>query len=388
MKKLDNGNNHIENLIHAYLSGTISQNDKDNLFRWLVKDSENVTYFNQISDIWLSSSVFQDMQDFNADEAFNRVKAKIDFVNTKVTLPKTRGIRLTWLKTAAILIPIILISSLVTQFLSTHKTTYTETPFLFEVPYGSKATVFLPDGSKVVLNAGSKLTCNEGFGKTNRDINLVGEGYFNVAKNKKLPFLVHAGNLYVRALGTEFNVKAYPEDKNIEAILIHGSVQINKMESKGTDEKPVVLLPKQSLIYNKVSDHFQINIAVEKGSQAIEKPVPATTTSKIAVLKTKIDPVIYTTWKEPAWTIYRLDLSDLAVELERKYDVTIQFGSEALKKIKFTGTLPDISLEQVLAAIRLTSPIDFKIKGKQVELTEDKDLIPAYKQYYRNSEPN
>jgi ferric-dicitrate binding protein FerR (iron transport regulator) len=385
---LTNTNYNIENLIHEYLTETISQNEKDELFSWLASDTNNIKYFNQITDIWLSSSVFQDTTEFNTDEGFNRIKAKINFVNTKIGASKFSVIQLTWQRAAAILILIMLTSSLATKFIFTAKADLpkAESPFIFEVPNGSKATVILPDGSKVVLNAGTKLTCNAGFGKTNRNLNMVGEGYFDVAKNKKLPFLVHAGNLFVKALGTEFNVKAYPNDKNIEAILIRGSIQVNKLASHGIEEKPLVLLPKQCLIYNKKSDKFQINIPVLNETRIAEKPVSIPHDTAVVILKTKIDPVIYTTWKEASWTIYRLDLSDLATDLERKYDVTIHFGSESLKKIKFTGTLPNISLEQVLAAIRLTSPIEYKVQGKQVELTADEKLMPSYKQYYPDTE--
>jgi ferric-dicitrate binding protein FerR (iron transport regulator) len=254
------------------------------------------------------------------------------------------------------------------------------------VPYGSKATITLPDSSKVVLNAGSKLSCKEGFGKSHRILNLIGEGYFKVAKNKNLPFVVHAGNLDVKALGTEFNVKAYPEDAKIEAILIHGSIQVSKTaEQKG---KPLVLLPKQSLVYNKTLDRFELNISPDKDNHLKENSTSDQSISNLVISNTNIDPIIYTSWKEPSWKIYKLTLSELAVELERKYDVNIQFGNDALKKITFTGTLPDISLEQVLAAIRLISPIEYKITGKQVKLTENENLIPEYKQYYKSTEQN
>ena len=303
-------------------------------------------------------------------------------MNTEVFESNTKVIRLTWQRAAAILIPIILLSSLATKLLFTGKTNLTEVPFLFEVPYGSKATLTLPDSSKVVLNSGSKLKCNTGFGKTNRNLNLVGEGYFNVAKNRNLPFVVHAGNLYVKALGTEFDVKAYPEDKDIKAVLIHGSIRISKVISKGSEIEPVDLLQKQSLVYNKEFDRFRVIIPIEKDSSATEKNLLVQEGPKVVITKSKIDPIIYTTWKETSWTIYGLDLSDLAIELERKYDVNFHFENEALKKIKFTGTLPNISLEQVLGAIRLTSPIEFTINGKHVELTENKKLMPDYKHFY------
>lgn len=379
---MKNESDHIENWIHEYLRGTISQNDKNDLFRWLAQDTANATYFNQISDIWLSSSVFQDTQKFNSEEAFIRVKRRIsDVRNISVTPPK-RTSRLTWQKAAAILIPIVVISGLATRLLFPGKLTFSRTPFLFEVPYGSQSTVSLPDGSKVILNAGSKLTCNEGFGITHRKLNLVGEGYFIVAKNKNLPFVVHADNLDVKALGTEFNIKAYPEDKTIETILIRGSIQVNKVNAKGKEKSPLVLLPEQTLLYNKKTDSFELNIAFVKDKPVPDKPLPAPAALKVAFHKTVVDPVIYTSWKDSSWTIYQMNLSDLAIQLERKYNVRIHFCSEDLKKIQFTGTLRDESLEQILAAIRLASPIEYSIKGKQVELDENKDLMSAYKQYY------
>jgi ferric-dicitrate binding protein FerR (iron transport regulator) len=387
MNDLENRNEHIEDLIHAYLVGSISHEEKDSLFEWLVQKPENVTHFNQISDIWLSSSVFQDTENFNENEAFNRVKNRISYVNNSFAETNTRSARFTWVKIAAILIPTIIITVLATKIISSEKPVYSETPFIFEVPYGSKATIELPDKSKVVLNAGSKIYCKEGFGKSHRNLKLVGEGYFTVAKNKDLPFIVNAGNLNVKALGTEFNVKAYPEDSNIQAVLIHGSIQINKDNSKENNTS-VVLKPKQSLIYNKKTDFFQVNISTKKDSSTKVESLSVTPSPKLIITKTEIDPTIFTTWKEGSWVIYQQELSDLATELERKYDVQVQFRNESLKKIKVTGTLPNISLEQVLAAIRLISPIEFKINGKQVELTENKDLLPLYKKYYRNAENN
>jgi len=386
MTDLKNKAGHMEDLIHAYLSGTITQSEKDELFQWLTFDPGNITCFTQLSDIWLSTSVFQDTQSFNSAEAFNRVKAKIDDVKKLTNESKIKEKKLTWLKAAVILIPIILISSLATKFLFTGHDAYIDTPFLVDVPYGSRANITLPDGSRVVMNAGSRLTCKEGFGKTHRVLTLSGEGYFNVAKNKALPFIVHAGNLDVRALGTEFNVKAYPEDQIIETILIHGSIQVNKKTAQGKAEKAMVLMPKQTLVYNKISDNIHIHITIKKNEPQVENPLLQPRPSpKVEITETTIDPVIYTTWKEVSWNVYHKTLSELAVELERKYNVSIRFESEALKAIPFSGTLKDESLEQVLVAIRIASPIEFKVNGKEVVFSENKALMEQYKQYFEES---
>ena len=81
---------------------------------------------------------------------------------------------------------------------------------------GEKLLVLLPDGSRVWLNADSKLTYPEQFAKYNRDVTLEGEAYFEIAKNKKSPFQVFAENVKIQVTGTCFNVKAYPSDKVIQ----------------------------------------------------------------------------------------------------------------------------------------------------------------------------
>jgi len=155
---------------------------------------------------------------------------------------------------------------------------------------------------------------------------------------------------------------------------------------KATGTKPLVLMPNQSLTYNKESDHITINVAINsKNQQKEEKLTTTSPISDVMITKTEVDPVIYTSWKEARWKIYKKGLSELTKELERKYDVSIRFDSERLKAIKFTGTLRDESLEQVLAAISIAFPIEYKIMGKNVELTENKEQMRFFDQYYYNN---
>jgi ferric-dicitrate binding protein FerR (iron transport regulator) len=92
--------------------------------------------------------------------------------------------------------------------------------------YGSRTKVELPDGSVVWLNAGSKLTYDKEFGNSLREVNLVGEGYFDVVHNAEKPFIIHTSFFDIKDLGTQFNVKCYPEDKTTETSLVEGSVEI------------------------------------------------------------------------------------------------------------------------------------------------------------------
>ena len=95
-----------------------------------------------------------------------------------------------------------------------------------ESPRGSKLKLSLPDGTSVWLNADSKLLYDNNFGINNRNVTLCGEGYFEVSKNKNLPFQVVSDDIKVEVLGTKFNVKNYPEDPNIKVALLEGSVML------------------------------------------------------------------------------------------------------------------------------------------------------------------
>ena len=115
------------------------------------------------------------------------------------------------------------------------------------VDKGQRASVILPDGTKVWLNSHTELTYNGDYGKGNRQVVLSGEGYFEVAKDTTLRFIVKAGEMEVEALGTTFNVKAYQEDGELTTTLFEGKVRT----SVGKDE--VILKPDESLSFDKSS---------------------------------------------------------------------------------------------------------------------------------------
>ncbi|NDF46439.1 MAG: hypothetical protein EB125_12360, partial [Betaproteobacteria bacterium] len=109
----------------------------------------------------------------------------------------------------------------------------------------SKTKLTLPDGSKVWLNASSKLTYGNGFGEKHREIWLEGEGYFDVARNPDKPFIIHTSVLDVKVLGTRFNLKAYPDEATTETSLLHGSVEVVLHKQPG---KVIRLVPNQKLV--------------------------------------------------------------------------------------------------------------------------------------------
>jgi len=227
------------------------------------------------------------------------------------------------------------------------------------VPYGKTTGVVLPDGTKVKLNSGSTFSYPETFSKTTREVNLEGEGFFEVTKNAKKPFLVHTDIFTVKVLGTVFNVKAYRNDRNIETTLLSGRVQV---ELKNKPEKNIILLPNEKLI---VANNL---------SGPINTPAANSREAKIEYQVTALPQVKAEEIKETAWLGNRIvftneSFEDIARQIERKYNVQMVFDDQSLKSEQISGVLENESLEQALQLIKMTTPFKFRLDGRTVYLT-------------------
>ncbi|SEW42742.1 FecR domain-containing protein [Chitinophaga arvensicola] len=214
----------------------------------------------------------------------------------------------------------------------------------------------LSDGSKVHLNASSQLKCH--LDPNSREIWLEGEAYFEVAKDVHRPFIVHAAALNIHALGTAFNVKAYPQDEQYETTLLEGAVEVYLNKKP---EQKVRLRPYEKLL---VGSHTALASPEEK---LVIKPV----LSKGALAKALALPVIDSTLRETAWISNRLQFDSLsfeqlARELERWYGVQIEFRNEGVKKYIFSGSFASETVIQALQALQLTEDFHYKYQGTQI----------------------
>jgi ferric-dicitrate binding protein FerR (iron transport regulator) len=333
--------------------------------------SDNKRFFERTREIWLSSKAIANPKGFDHRKGYQRFISSVNKTAVENGELSVKTMVFSLPRVAAIFAFAFGLGVLVHYF-TKELTSGSEVIVQQEitVPLGSKSKVKLPDGTIVILNAGSKLTYKTNFGKTNREVWLEGEGYFSVAKDKKRTFIVKTGYLDIKALGTEFNVKAYPNEKRIQTTLVEGSVKIEKTyraSSAETNENSVILKPKQRYTYviDSKKDVFTKanDVVVKKGKKdqktgAIEP--------KIGILYNNIDPIPDISWKEGRWVIAQEQLGELATKLERRYDIKINFADENLRLFRFTGTLQDESIEQVLKVISLSAPIVFEIQGKEV----------------------
>ncbi len=290
---------------------------------------------------------------------------------------KRRPVYLQILKIAAIVIPVFLLGGILSYFIMGNRPkpeniTYTE----IRAPYGARTEIGLPDGSTVWLNAGSRIKYMNVFNRDNREIQLHGEAYFKVAKNADLPFDVKTGDLSIQALGTEFNVKSYDDEDIIETTLVEGKIAIHQ----GRKQKNIYLEPHQQALYVKYNKNLSVkDLTVVKEA----KPEVLKLQKGIIYIAEKIDPQPIVAWKDNRLILKGEELSNLAIKLERKYDVKFIFGSEKLKPFRFSGTLENETLTQVLDVITLSAPLGYKLQGKTVLIFENKQRTEQFNDHMK-----
>jgi transmembrane sensor len=248
--------------------------------------------------------------------------------------------------------------------------TYTE----IKAPLGARSEIRLNDGTEVMLNAGSSIKYHSDYNSLNRDLVLEGEAYFKVVRNINLPMVVNAGNINIKATGTEFNVKAYSDEGIIETTLIDGEVEISQKGNIDRD-RILVLKPNQKAIYARQSDNLTLEKIKEIEPQVI-KSARIKTNDFLVSPKTDVEQA--TAWTKNKLIIRSENLESLCTKLQRKYNVTFVFINEEIKKHRFSGVLLDETLQQVMDVIKLTAPVDYLMDGKTVLLFSNKEKAEKY----------
>ena len=199
---------------------------------------------------------------------------------------------------------------------------------------GQKSSVTLPDGSRVWLNSASRITYTSGFNKDNRDITLEGEAYFEVAKNRKIPFIVHASGMSVCAVGTEFNVRNYADENEVRTTLVEGCV-----------------------VASAAGFSTSLNFAQEA---VLDK------TSGLMTSGDSADPDHLVPWRNNEILLDNDSLGTLARRLSRMYNMDVIFIDKEIREYSYTGLIRNNSLQNVLELISGSSPVDYEISGDNI----------------------
>ena len=221
---------------------------------------------------------------------------------------------------------------------------------------GSKSSIKLPDGTIVRLNTDSRLTYLNFTAGKNREVTLIGEAYFDVAHDSSRPFIIHTGKINIKVLGTSFNVRNYPQDKELETSLIKGKIEVS-LESRPEDI--ITLKPTEKLIIAKEQDELA---TATKVKSSIDNKVVLTSITYL-----RADSLVAeTSWLNDKMVFVNQPLDKIAIELERKYAITISFKDEKVKKYRYTGVFENVSLEKVFQLIKYSKNINYKIDDKNI----------------------
>lgn len=264
-----------------------------------------------------------------------------------------------WLKVAASIIVVLAISVLYFNNLKKVEQPVKTLITHFSTQAGERKRITLPDGSVILLNAKSSITLSKEFNIDKREVNLIGEAYFDVTHNKNKPFQVHTEDFDINVLGTSFNVKVYPGEATSEAVLIKGLIV---MEGKGSKGNSITLKPSQKVTFYKRTLTTVNNKSVKVTAQHPE----------IAINHyTKVND---STIVEMAWTQNRLEIldqnfADLKDVLERWYNVEISFTDHDIEKYHFTATFSKENIQEVLNALQKAEHFKYEIKGNQITIS-------------------
>lgn len=314
MKETDS----IENLISRFLNGDCTPQEASELKRWIESSPENKNEFIALKDIW----------DFSLSKPDRSNDQLAQFY--KKQLEKSNKQRRLWIRSSVAVAAVLVLGLVISILIPRSAPIIVENEQVFSVPLGSKSKVLLADGTEVNLNSGSELRYSADFSSKKRVVRLSGEGFFKVKSDKENPFVVQTSDFNVKVTGTEFNVCTYSENKVATATLAEGSIHLEIKSSGQTFE----IKPGEKFELDRNSRKYMLEQA------DIESEVA---------------------WKEGQFIFRSIPFPELVQRLERWYDVKLDYSGSELQNFKFTGRFKNQeTIWQVLDALKLTSPIDYR----------------------------
>jgi len=317
------------------------------LFEKYLRGESTAEETEALIDLIGSEDKFMEMLEvelMNADPTIDETIKKRIF--GKIRLETTREksyLSVNWRKAmqwaAVILLPVL---SALTVYYFTQRPQRNLQPTVNTAQKGEKAEVVLPDGSNVWINSGSTLTYDRHFNGKERSVYLQGEAYFEVTENKKRPFIVHTKHITVQALGTSFNVRSYETDSLASAVLLEGKVKVS------------------------ASGHETILSVNERAT--FDK-------RKQTLLADRVEALNFIEWKNGNIYFSNQTYDEIARALSRIYNVEIQFASEQLRPMRFSGTLGSSGIKNALDILSMTSPMYYEMKDTTIILHHKAEMV-------------
>ncbi|PKO99846.1 MAG: hypothetical protein CVU13_04785 [Bacteroidetes bacterium HGW-Bacteroidetes-8] len=342
--------------IIKYIKGDVSERERISVLKWASRNKANELYIARLKNIYISQSLPQEEA---SEEELNKI---FELINKSDSLKKevreNNYLVLSKIAVwrAASVILLLIVSAL--YFLNQTRKEYNPlaensikaiayknfaTSKVLYTPKGVKAHLILPDSSQVWLNSDTRIEYPDTFDLSVRNVTISGEAYFSVIKNPQRPMVVKTKKGFsIEVLGTEFNLKAYEDDKKAQATLYSG--EINLLREKDNKIISTKIEPNQTIIIN--SEFSGINVS------KIIKETPADESA----------------WKEGKIIFDYTPVSELIKTLERWHGVEFIVKDQEILNYRITATFNSESIVQIMDLIQLTSLIKYEVQNRKVIL--------------------
>lgn len=323
-----------EHILLNYYIGSLSADQKQEVEQWLQESEENRKLARDIQYIYMATDTLTTIKEVNSVEALEQVKRRFRKPN------KTNY--LVWFQRVAAILILPLLISTIYFVITKEPIEYIE----IKTNPGMVAALNLPDGSKVWLNSGSYLKYPQKFISDTRTVELDGEAYFSVQKDRSKRFIVNTPfDLKAEVLGTEFNIEAYKGSNQVTTSLISGSVKLS-FRNKENNEESFIMKPEDEVAYNIKTRGIKTNTSY---------------------LPTQI------AWKDGLVIFRNTSFEEALKILSKRFNTDFIVKNDLLYENSFTGTFSGQHLTLILEHFRLSSGIQYKFIDP--EINPDKDKI-------------
>jgi transmembrane sensor len=320
LKKTMNQEQTIDDLLAKYLADETDTHESDTISEWIIASEDNQKTFDHSKIIWDGTKNLQNQQKVDVDAAWNKLnitkKKEIKTVDNQNIKPI---VKLNWvnnfLKIAAVLVVLIGL-----WFVAAKQFMIPKNDVLTFNSGNQSIEKILPDGTKILLSKNSVITYPKTFEGDTREINLIGEGFFDVHHDAAHPFIIHTQGTNVRVLGTSFRVRAY--NAQVQVLVKTGRVQFSKNNNK---------------------------VILTKGQKAeILANVDTIIKSEVGEEKETIKE------KRNSFVFDKMSLGEVAESLSKQFDVEIVFTNDKIKNCKLTATFENENLDNIISVIAET----------------------------------
>ncbi|WP_195370473.1 MULTISPECIES: FecR family protein [Parabacteroides] len=321
-------------LLHRLIAGSTTEEENRQLMEWFRQCASREEFFKLFESAWKESpdEMPRDVQ----ERMYRRLSRGLDEEKKQAKVIPLLS-RFSWKICQRVAVACIIVVLSLVNYNMYHKQKQLSTQnFMVSAEKGQRAFVTLPDSTKVWLNSDTKISYPADYGMKERNVALVGEAYFEVAKNPAKRFVVETKGMQVEALGTAFNINSYKNDNKIIASLFSGSVRVSY------EDHVAILKPHESVKVDLLTRNF---LQYEDNNL-----------KDIAL------------WRENEITFDGESLEEIAGIINRLYNTTIYIEDESLKKECYIGTVRNNSLENFIDIINLTTPVVYENKGDTVFL--------------------